>query len=93
MAPWQRQIWFDGPDEAYLVSAAIARHVGGEIVRDVTLVPSARGPALLVSDAVAGDPLVQALVRRFGGHIDAVEVADRLRERYPERLPTSGDRP
>jgi hypothetical protein len=77
----RRQIWFDNPDEAYLVSAALARHLDASIVSDVILVPTAdHGPALQVSAAAAGDRLVQALVRRFGGHIDGEAVAARVRE-------------
>jgi hypothetical protein len=65
----RRQIWFDGPDGAYLAAAAMRRYLDATVVRDVILVPSAKGPALeLPADAVA-DRLVQALIRRFGGHV------------------------
>ncbi len=33
-----------------------------------------------MSAAAASDPLVQALVRRFGGHIDGAAVGARVRE-------------
>ena len=65
----RRQIWFDGPDGAYLAMASMRRYLDASLVSDVILVPSERGPALeLPSDAVTLK-LVQALVRRFGGHI------------------------
>jgi hypothetical protein len=67
------QIWFDGPDEAYLVAAAIRRHLGGTVVADVLLVPTVHGPALELPEDAAEDPLVRALVRRFGGHVDRIE--------------------
>jgi hypothetical protein len=85
-APWT-QIWFDGPDEAYLVAAAIRRHLDAMVVVDLLLVPTSRGPALELPRAAAEDPLVRALVRRFGGHIDGQAVADRVRAGCP------GDRP
>lgn len=66
------QIWFDGPDEAYLVAAAIRRHLGGTVVADVLLVPTLHGPALELPEDAAEDALVKALVRRFGGHVDRV---------------------
>jgi hypothetical protein len=65
----RRQIWFDGPDGAYLAMAALRRYLDATVVSDVILVPTERGPALeLPSDAVSSK-LVQALVWRFGGHI------------------------
>ena len=65
----RRQIWFDGPDGAYLAMASMRRYLDAAVVSDIILVPSERGPALeLPSDAV-GLRLVQALIRRFGGHI------------------------
>ncbi len=77
----RRQIWFEGPDEAYLVAAALARHLDGSIVADVFLVPTPdHGPTLEVSSAAAADPLVQALVKRFGGHIDGLATATRVRK-------------
>ena len=66
------QIWFDGPDEAYLVAAAIRRHLGGTVVADVLLVPTLHGPALELPEDAAEDALVKALVRRFGGHVDHI---------------------
>ena len=65
----RRQVWFDDPDGAYLAMAAIRRYLDATVVSDVFLVPTNRGPALeLPSDAVSLR-LIQALVRRFGGHI------------------------
>jgi hypothetical protein len=64
------QIWFDGPDEAYLVAAAIRRHLDATLVSDVLLVPTPHGPTLELPATAAEDPLVMALVRRFGGHVD-----------------------
>lgn len=65
----RRQIWFDGPDGAYLAAAAMRRYLEGTVVRDVILVPSERGPALELPAAAVSDRLVQALIRRFGGHV------------------------
>ncbi len=65
----RRQIWFDGADGAYLAAAALRRYLDASVVSDVILVPSDRGPALeLPADAVSLR-LVQALLRRFGGHV------------------------
>ncbi len=92
----RRQIWFEGPDEAYLVAAALARHLDGSIVADVFLVPTPdHGPTLEVSAVAAADPLVQALVKRFGGHIDGVATATRVREVTGTGSPQSdlGQRP
>jgi hypothetical protein len=77
-APW-KQIWFDGPDDAYLVAAAIRRHLDAELVIDVLLVPTSRGPALELPEAAARDPLVVALVRRFGGHVAREVITERGR--------------
>ena len=75
----RRQIWFYDPDQAYLVAAALARHLDASGVSDVILVPTSHVPALDASSTAASDRLVLALVRRFGGHIDAEAVAQRLR--------------
>jgi hypothetical protein len=69
------QITFDGADEAYLVAAAIRRHLDTQVVSDLVLVPTPGGPALELPTRATEDPLVQALVRRFGGHIDAPAIA------------------
>ena len=66
----RQQIWFDSADDAYLVEAAIRRYLDATCVPDVLLVASVHGPALEMSTAAASDDLVQALVTRFGGHVD-----------------------
>jgi hypothetical protein len=65
----RREIWFDGPDGAYLAAAAMRRYLDATVVRDVVLVPGARGPSLDLPAGAVGDRLVQALIRRFGGHV------------------------
>jgi hypothetical protein len=75
MAPKRAQIWFDGPDEAYLVAAAIRRHMRAAVVPDLLLVPTRHGPTIELTVTVLEDPLVKALVRRFGGHVDAADGA------------------
>ena len=66
----RQQIWFDSADDAYLVEAAIRRYLDATFVPDVLLVATVHGPALEISTAAASDELVQALVARFGGHVD-----------------------
>jgi len=75
--PARRQIWFDGADDAYLVAAALRRHLHATVVPDVILVPTRRGPGIQVSSAAASDRLLVALVRRFGGHMDPEPVGER----------------
>jgi hypothetical protein len=65
----RRQIWFDGPDGAYLAMASVRRYLDASVVSDVILVPSDRGPALELPASAVSHKLVQALIRRFGGHI------------------------
>jgi len=70
MEDTRRQIWFDGPDDAYLVQAAIRRYLHATVVPDVVLVPTVHGPGLDVPAWAASDDIVRALVQRFGGHVD-----------------------
>ena len=65
----RRQIWFDGPDGAYLAMAAMRRYLDADAVSDVVLVPSSHGPALELPSNTVSMRLVQALIWRFGGHI------------------------
>jgi hypothetical protein len=65
----RRQIWFDGPDGAYLAMAAMRRYLDADLVSDVVLVPSSHGPALELPSNAVSMRLVQALIWRFGGHI------------------------
>ena len=65
----RRQIWFDGPDGAYLAMAALRRYLDATVVSNVFLVPTERGPALELPSDVVSSRLVQALVWRLGGHI------------------------
>jgi hypothetical protein len=85
----RRQIWFEGADGAYLAAAALRRYLDASLVSDVILVPSDRGPALeLPADAVSLR-LVQALLRRFGGHVAAAgpEVPDLGQAGHPAGAP------
>ncbi len=65
----RRQLWFDDPDGAYLVMAAIRRDLDATNVSDFVLVPTDHGPALELPSAAVSLRLVQALIRRFDGHI------------------------
>ena len=64
----RRWICFDEPDEAYLAAAALRRYRDGSI--DAILIPSDRGPAIDIASDALSDPLVRALVRRFGGRLE-----------------------
>ena len=64
----RRWICFDEPDEAYLAAAALRRYRDGSI--DAILIPSDRGPAIDIARDALSDPLVRALVRRFGGRLE-----------------------
>ena len=63
-------IWFSGPDEAYLVAAAIRRYLEADVVADLLVVPSSRGPALELPDVALADPVVEGFIKHFGGHVD-----------------------
>lgn len=67
----RRWICFDEPDEAYLAAAALRRYRDGSI--DAILIPSDRGPAIDIASDALSDPLVRALIRRFGGRLEAAE--------------------
>ena len=64
----RRWICFDEPDEAYLAAAALRRYRDGSL--DAILIPSDRGPAIDIASDALRDPLVRALVWRFGGRIE-----------------------
>jgi hypothetical protein len=64
------QIWFDSPDEAYLVAAAIRRYLQADVVTDLLVVTSSRGPSLELPRHALDDRTLLGLVRRFGGHIE-----------------------
>jgi hypothetical protein len=64
----RRWICFDEPDEAYLAAAALRRYRDGSI--DAILIPSDRGPAIDIASDALSDPLVRALVWRFGGRFE-----------------------
>ena len=68
-----RTIWFDDPDGAYLVEAALRRYLDASVVSDAILVPSDRGPALEIPAATTELRVVRALVHRFGGHIEPAQ--------------------
>jgi hypothetical protein len=67
----RRWICFDEPDEAYLAAAALRRYHDGSI--DAILIPSDRGPAIDIASDALSDPLVRALVRRFGGRLEVAQ--------------------
>ena len=64
----RRWVRFDEPDEAYLAAAALRRYRDGSV--DAILIPTDRGPAIDIARDALGDPLVRALVWRFGGRLD-----------------------
>jgi hypothetical protein len=68
-----RVVWFDDPDGPYLVAAALARYLDANVVSDVILVPTERGPALQIPADAAKLSLVRGIVVRFGGTIGPVE--------------------
>jgi hypothetical protein len=68
----RRWICFDEPDEAYLATAALRRYRDGSI--DAILIPSDRGPAIDIAHDALSDPLVMALLRRFGGRLEDAQV-------------------
>ena len=69
----RRLIWFDDPDGAYLVAAAIRRYLDAMVVRDVVLIPTEQGPALEIPADAAKLRVLRAIVIRFGGRIGPVE--------------------
>ena len=71
MATAWTHVWFDSPDEAYLVAAAIRRYLQADLVSDLLLVASSHGPALEMPERALDDPTVDGLLRRFGGHVEA----------------------
>jgi hypothetical protein len=66
----RRWIRFEEPDEAYLAAAALHRYRDGTV--DAILIPTDRGPAIDIAGDALSDPLVRALVSRFGGRLEAV---------------------
>jgi hypothetical protein len=72
---WTR-IWFDGPDDAYLVAAAIRRYLQANVIPDLLVVPSDRGPALELPKVALDDETVEGLIDHFGGHVDGNRAGD-----------------
>lgn len=72
----RRWVRFDEPDEAYLATAALRRYRDGSV--DAILIPTDRGPAIDIAGDALSDPLVRALVRRFGGRLEdaPADIAD-----------------
>ena len=64
----RRWVCFEEADEAYLAAAALRRYRDGLV--DAVLIPTDRGPAIDIARDALSDPLVRALVWRFGGRID-----------------------
>jgi hypothetical protein len=68
----RRHLCFDGPDDAYLMLAALRRYLDATVVSDVVLVPTPRGPGLELSLEAISHPVVAALIRQFGGTAEAI---------------------
>jgi hypothetical protein len=64
----RRWVRFDEPDEAYLTAAALRRYRDGSV--DAILIPTDDGPAIDIAGDALRDPLVRALVSRFGGRLE-----------------------
>ena len=64
----RRSICFDEPDEAYLAAAALRRYLDGSM--DAILIPTDRGPAIDIARDALRNPLVWALIKRFGGRLE-----------------------
>ena len=64
----RRWVRFEEPDEAYLAAAALRRYRDGSV--DAILIPTDRGPAIDIARDALSDPLVRALVWRFGGRLE-----------------------
>ena len=71
--PRRRVVWFDDPDGAYLAAAALSRYLEATVVSDVILIPTERGPALLIPADAAKLRVFKAIVVRFGGRIGPAE--------------------
>ena len=71
--PRRRVAWFDDPDGAYLAAAALNRYLEATVVIDVILIPTERGPALLVPADAAKVGVFKAIVARFGGRFGPAE--------------------
>jgi hypothetical protein len=69
------QVWFDDPDDAYLVAAAIHRYLEADVVAGLVLVPTDHGPALELPMSAMSLLLVRSLVRRFEGRVEPLPVA------------------
>jgi hypothetical protein len=68
MKSLRRWVCFEEPDEAYLAVAALRRYGDGSV--DAILIPTDDGPAIDIARDALGDPLVRALVWRFGGRFE-----------------------
>ena len=64
----RRWVRFVEPDEAYLAAAALRRYRDGLV--DAILIPTDRGPAIDIARDALSDPLVRALLWRFGGRLE-----------------------
>ena len=72
------QVWFDGPDDAYLVAAAIHRYLEADVVAGLILVPTEHGPALELPMSAMSLRLVRSLVRRFEGRVEPLPAGEEL---------------
>ena len=71
--PARRLVSFKDPDGAYLAAAALRRYLDATVVSDAILVPTERGPGLLIPADAAKQRVVRAIVVRFGGTMGPVE--------------------
>jgi len=72
------QVWFDDPDDAYLVAAAIHRYLEADVVAGLVLVPTDHGPALELPMSAMSLLLVRSLVRRFEGRVEPLPIGEEL---------------
>jgi hypothetical protein len=70
------QIWFDDPDDADLVAAAIHRYLQADVVAGLALIPTDHGPALELPMSAMSLRLVRSLVRRFEGRVERPPVVE-----------------
>ena len=68
MTALRRWVCFEEPDEAYLAAAALRRYRDGSV--DAVLIPTDDGPTIDIARDALSDPLVRALLWRFGGRLE-----------------------
>ena len=95
----RRWVCLEEADEAYLALAALRRYRDGSV--DAIIIPTDRGPAIDIAREALRDPLVRALLWRFGGRIEdapagvageAAAVSGNAPERLPDESPGASKR-